>query len=109
MNVFAVRRKTDHRVANQLTQAVICNLAAAIYLKNFDAQASEHLGGSKDAFVLRSPAESEYMRVFEKQKIVSATVFDDLVFELLLDTERVTIGNAAEPADFQQSLSHIIV
>jgi len=45
MNVFAVRRQADDRITDDLAETVIGDLAAAIYLKNFNAELSQQLGG----------------------------------------------------------------
>ena len=48
------------------------------------------------------------MRVFEKQKIVTCPMRDDLGFELFLKLESITVGNAAKAAYLKQSLLHIL-
>jgi len=48
------------------------------------------------------------MWMFKKQKIVAIAALDDLIFEFLLEAKRITVGNAAEPADFQHFLPHIM-
>ena len=53
MYILAVGRKADDRVSNDLTNAMVCNFAAAIYLKNLDAETAEYFGSSQDSITGR--------------------------------------------------------
>jgi hypothetical protein len=66
VNILAFRRKRDDRIADDLTEAMICDFAAAVCLKNLDAELSEHFGCRENPVCLRSSTYSKSVRMLEK-------------------------------------------
>jgi hypothetical protein len=108
MNVFTIGGEAYYRVSDDLSEAMVSDAAAAVYFENFDTEFSEQLGRGKNPVILGSTTQRENVRMFEQQQIVRFPLGDNLRLELTLKLESITEGNAAEPADFQQFLPHIL-
>lgn len=109
VHVLAVGREADYRVADDLSQAVISDLAAAVSFENFDAEILQYFSGRKHAVFLRTTADRKCMRMFQKQQMIAFTLRNYLCFKYFLKFERISIGNPAQASNFQTSLPHILM
>ena len=90
-----LRRQGDDRVADELTGAVVGDVAAAVHRNQFgtdDGRVDEHVGGEVGRGAVR-----EHVRVLEQQQVVVVATRE----QRRLHGERFAVRHAAEPADAQ--------
>ena len=97
VNVFAVGREIDDRIADDLTDAVIRDLAAAVGFKNFDTEIFQGFGSCQNATRFRPPSERKSVRMFEQKQIIVFAVCDHVRFQLFLQIQTVGVCNPTEP------------
>lgn len=106
MDVFLVRRQVYDRITDDLSEPVICNLAAAVGDENLGVDRFKDFGRREHAVFLRASADRENVRMLEQQKIVANAVRDDVGLEFFLKRESVRVAETTETANFKKPFLH---
>ena len=101
MDVLSIRLEVEDRIADQLSRAVIGDVAAASGLDDLDAARGQRLGGGDDVRpgLGELHAERDDMGMFEQQQRVGDAIGAPVFDEGLLQVERFAVGDQAEAAD----------
>jgi hypothetical protein len=102
MNVAAIRIEIDDWIADNLTGAVIRDVASTSGLDDVDPSCSEHVGRRQDvrSTELALDAERNDRRMLEQQEQVAHAARATLRDKGLLQREAFSIRNPAPPTNF---------
>lgn len=87
---------------------MVSNLAAAIGFENLGIDRLQNLRVREHAVLLRPSSDGEYVRVFQKQKIVAFALGNDALFHHFLHFERRTVTDSTKTANFKNSFAHLL-
>ena len=101
VHVAAIRIEVDDRIADELTRAVIGDVAAAPGLDELDAPRGSASGVSSDvrSIVPRLDAERDDRRMLQEQQLIADRAGFSLLDQLPLQLQRVGVGDEAEAPD----------
>ena len=92
----------DDGIGDQLTRAVVGDLAAALDPLDLDASSLELLGRRQDVRRVGVLAEGQDCRVFEQQQLVADAGVGSVIDEPLLERVRLAVVDATEPPRAQR-------
>ena len=79
---------------------MIGHFAAAVALKNIDAELFQVFSRCKHTRFLRTASDSERMRMLEQEQIILLAARNHIRLKLLLQIKRICVANATEPSNF---------
>ena len=101
-----VAAQIDDGVADELSGAVIGDVAATVDLVQLDVARGELLVGGDDVFAMRVAAEGEDGEVLEQQQRVADEALLARIDDATLDGEAVGVGDAPELEEVEVLIAH---
>ncbi len=103
MHVLSIRPQVENRIRDELSGAVIGDVAAAARLMDLHAARLQHVGRRDDVRSRRIAlhTEREHVGMLEQDERVGNAIGAAVLDERLLQREAVGVGDRAEPPDRQ--------